>query len=81
MKAMEGFISTDRGNFNVLPWNLPPSSMEAKLLPLTSMEIETEDNILPPTSMEASVEIHRLSWKFPCNQMDFLGSFHQFPWK
>ena len=59
---MEASTSTDSGNFHVLPWKLPLTSVDVNLLPPTSMEISIEVNLLLPTS----VEVNLLQWKFPC---------------
>ena len=42
MEAMKAPTSTDSGNFHLLPWKLPLTSMELKILPPTSMEISME---------------------------------------
>ena len=57
MEAMEASTSIDFGNFHVILWKLPLTSMEVNLLPPTSMEISMEVNILPLTSMQVSMEV------------------------
>ena len=58
MEAMEASTSIDSGNFHVLQWKLPLTSMELNLLSPTSMEISMEATIILTTSMEVSMEVN-----------------------
>ena len=60
MEAMEASTSTDCGNFHVLPWKLP----------LTSMGI----NVFPPVSMEISMDVYPMPPKLVWKQSSFHGS-------
>ena len=41
-EEIEPSASTDSGNFRLIPWKLPLTSLEANLLPPTSMEISVK---------------------------------------
>ena len=79
-----------RGSLHLLPWKLPPTSMEVNQvnqlpwkLPPTFMEF----NFLPFTSMEVAMEVYSFSSfiyfreSFHLLASIFHGSFDQFPWK
>ena len=75
MEATDSSTSTVSGNFSLLPWKLPLTSMEESPLPSTSMKATIAANLLPTrwglveastkvsffllTSLETSMEVHR----------------------
>ena len=76
MEAMGASISTDSGKFHVFPWKLPRTSMEANLLPPTSMEISMGINL----SKSSATDFHASFYgsKFASMEVDlFPLKFHR----